>query len=287
MKRVSDTIKEVQYRRLLKRSFEPREEFLNSSRELFLAEVAKRRVAPYAPQLAWRQWGLRAVRYSVAFAGLVIVGTSGLVAYADTTNVSLDNPLYPLKRVGEQVRLTVVSAEKEVEVHRELAERRANEFVQIETRKRPDDSGGVVELRKLEDTERELRSEFHKNIEAIDDHSKKQDIPTVLVADRGLCLSAELVDRRESNGKSEQYKRFKDQCKDLLEDDRDAHTQLTDSSDDSRDNGPVRDARNGEDVKRLESGERKREDATSTSGKDRDKGNDRVDSHDELRGERD
>ena len=294
MKIVVDTIKEVQSRRLLKRSFAPREEFMNNTRELFLAEVAKRRVAPYAPQLAWYMFGMRTLRYSIAFAVIALVGTSGLVAYADGTNVAVDSPLYSLKRVGEQDRLTVAPAAKEVEVYRELAERRANEFIQIETKKKPDNSDTLDALRKLEDTEKELRSAFRKNIEALNDYSDLRNTVPATV-DFGLCQAAQLVDRRGDNGKSDQYKRFEDQCERLMGDNfNDNRDRSMRAGGDSRTTSPVDliDDRGGENNNRVIDNPSAR---TSGRGdpirqddsKDRDRGGSRTNNHDEIREERD
>lgn len=218
MKRIADTIKEVQYRRLLKHAFEPRKDFLEHSREVFLSEVAKRRVAPYAPRFAWHTFGVRALRYSVALSVIALIGTSGLVAYADTTNVGVESPLYPLKRVGEQVRLTVAPANREPELHKELAQRRASEFAEIESKKRPDDDGDVKTLRALEDKENKLRAEFRKSIEEIEEYSTKESNVAPIVAEgAGLCQAAQMVERNNGNGKSEAYKKFEDRCKELLD----------------------------------------------------------------------
>lgn len=225
MKRVTDTIKEVQYRRLLKRSFEPRKEFMESSREAFLAEVAKRRVAPYAPQLAWHAFGMQVARYSAVFASIALLGTSGLVAYADNRNVSVESPLYPLKRMGEQVRLTVVSAAKEPELRKEFAHRRANELAEIETKNRPDDDGDMEQLRVLETKEKELREEFRKNVEKIEEDISEHDgAVSTIASGAGLCQAAQAVEKHAGNGKSERYKKFEDRCKNLLESEDDDHT---------------------------------------------------------------
>lgn len=217
MKGISDTIKEIQYRRLLKRSFEPRKEFLNASRELFLEEVAKRRVAPLAPQFAWHALGIRTVRYAAVFVAVVLVGTSGLVTYADSTNVSVSSPLYVLKRVGEQVRLVTTPAIKEPELRKEFAERRANELVEIEQKQQPDASGGVEQLRKLKTKEKELRADFRNNVEKIQEHTTQNADPSsVVMPETGLCQAAQVVEKDSNNGTSEVYKKFEDRCKKLL-----------------------------------------------------------------------
>ena len=217
MKWIADTIKAIRYRRLVKRSLEPRKEFMQSSREAFLAEVAKRRVAPFAPQFAWRAFGMQSIRYVAVFAAVALIGTTGLVAYADTNNVGVTSPLYPLKRVGEQVRLTVVPTKKELELRREIAQRRASELAEIETTKQPDHDGDVEQLRTIEKKEKELRAEFRKHVEVIESRSSEHaDAEPAIVAEPGLCHAVQIVEKHDGNGKSERYKKFEERCKESM-----------------------------------------------------------------------
>lgn len=264
MKWISNTIKSIRYRRLVKRSLEPREAFLEASREVFLAEVAKRRVAPYAPQFAWRTFGIQTIRYSAVFASIALLGTSGLVAYADNRNVSVDSPLYPLKRVGERVRLTVVPATRESELRKEFAQRRASELAEVETKKRSDDDGDVKRLRELETKEKELRAEFRKNIEVIEEHTDERTEKSVVdvVSETGLCQAAKTVERHAENGKSERYKKFEERCRNVLdkEDERDTDSPIATSSavdDRNADKREEKNERSGdrkkvEDIERIE-----------------------------------
>lgn len=207
----------MRYRRLLRRSFEPRKEFLDATRSAFLAEVAKRRVGFVAPQFTRRAWGINAVRYGLVFAGIVLFSTSGLVAYADNTNVGVDNTLYPLKRVAERVRLSVVPAIKETQLREEFAQRRANELIVVEQKQASDNVGNSKQTRKWETKAVELRTEFRNTIAKIEE---KNDSESPVVSkptnEKGLCRAVEAVEKNAGNGKSGSYKKFEERCKRLL-----------------------------------------------------------------------
>ncbi|KKU97985.1 MAG: hypothetical protein UY31_C0063G0001, partial [Candidatus Wolfebacteria bacterium GW2011_GWE1_48_7] len=149
-------------------------------------------------------------------------------------------------------------------------------------------------LRKLEDTEKELRSAFRKNIEALNDYSDLRNTVPATV-DFGLCQAAQLVDRRGDNGKSDQYKRFEDQCERLMGDNfNDNRDRSMRAGGDSRTTSPVDliDDRGGENNNRVIDNPSAR---TSGRGdpirqddsKDRDRGGSRTNNHDEIREERD
>lgn len=173
MKGIRDTIKEVQYRKMLKHLFEPRKEFLERSRGVFLDEVAKRRVAPLAPQIRWRSIGVKSLQYMVVFAIVALVGTSGLVAFADSQNVEATHPLYQFKRIGEQVRLTIAPKQSKHLLHEEFAKRRAEEVRQITAIVQTETDGARD---RHEQQIAKIQHEFKKDIEdiaAIPDIDKK------------------------------------------------------------------------------------------------------------------
>ena len=67
----------------------------------------------------------------LALAAIVLGGAS---VYADTKNVSADNPLYPLKRFGESVQLALATPEEKPQLEAALATRRADEITDLEDR---------------------------------------------------------------------------------------------------------------------------------------------------------
>jgi hypothetical protein len=191
MKRITDTIKEVQYRRLLKRSFEPRKEFLESTRAAFLAEVATRRVAPLAPQFAWRALGIRGLQYTAAFVAVALLGTSSLVAFADSQNVQATHPLYQLKRIGEHVRLSVTPEQNKHLLHEEFAQRRATEVLAMRQIANAETDG----VRERHETEiRKIKKDFQKNIEALEDESAVVSVLSPANV-RGLCATKEKIEQ--------------------------------------------------------------------------------------------
>lgn len=70
---------------------------------------------------------------------LIVIGALAAVmvsvsAYADTKNVAADNPLYPLKRLSENVRLAFTPASEKSQLEATLATRRADEIQDLSTR---------------------------------------------------------------------------------------------------------------------------------------------------------
>lgn len=64
-----------------------------------------------------------------AFAGVFI----GVSVYADVANVAVNSPLYPLKRLSENVQLAVVPTEDKPQLQAVFAARRASEISKLET----------------------------------------------------------------------------------------------------------------------------------------------------------
>lgn len=254
MKRIFDIIKEIRYRRLLKRSFEPRAEFLETSRMAFLDAVAKRRVAPLTSYTAWHTFGMRGLRYGAAFASIAIMSTSGLVAYADYRNVPVESPLYSLKRVGEQIRLVTTPTIRESEIYQELAHRRADEFVTMESKRILATSNSDELSQKEQKKENKLRKDFRKNVEKIEEYSAttgSAEYVPVVEYKTDLCRAAEVVEKYSGNGKSDAYKKFEKRCKELLsteEDNNSTTTILNDNEEDDRE----QDARKESRVRRVE-----------------------------------
>lgn len=68
-----------------------------------------------------------------ALIALILVGaTAGATVYADTNNVPVSSPLYPLKRLGENVQLTLATPAAKPELEATFAVRRATEIDDLE-----------------------------------------------------------------------------------------------------------------------------------------------------------
>ncbi|HZQ45922.1 MAG TPA: DUF5667 domain-containing protein [Verrucomicrobiae bacterium] len=120
--------------RELKQLLTPPEEFTTKTKHAFLAVFdATRRRGVAAGAVAARPWST-AVRVLLAGGALVAV-LMGVSAYADTANVPADSPLYPLKRLSENVRVALAAPEGKAELQVSLASRRAAEIEDISARK--------------------------------------------------------------------------------------------------------------------------------------------------------
>ncbi len=213
MKGIRDTIKEVQYRKVLKHLFEPRKEFLESSREAFLIEIAKRRVSPLAPHIRWRTIGARSFQYVAIFAAVALLSTSGLVAFADSQNVEATHPLYQFKRIGERVRLAITPKQNEHLLHEEFAKRRAEEVLQIAAIAQTETDGARD---RHEKQIVKIRHEFKKDIEDI---AEVPDIDKKFSPMRieALCnTKAEIENRIGDDDSNIALKHFDERCATLL-----------------------------------------------------------------------
>ena len=104
----------------IRKETEPNPDFAHHAKERYLALYEAVFPAKNSP---WKVYLMRAA--SVAAACMVVLGTASV--YADQSNVGVQSPLYPLKRVSESVRFAVSSDEKKQELQTELAVRRVEE----------------------------------------------------------------------------------------------------------------------------------------------------------------
>jgi hypothetical protein len=115
--------------RNVRRVFEPRKEFAEKTKNLFLLRFGKRfSSAPYFvphPRLVLKI-------AAAAFAAFVVTG--GISVYADMTDVKADNPMYPLKRYSETVRMTLAASSEKPQLHIEFAGRRLAEIEDLKNK---------------------------------------------------------------------------------------------------------------------------------------------------------
>ena len=112
--------------RLLRKRFSPDPEFLARARGDFLSRLAGLSGIAVA---AKRGFSL-ALKYTIAF--VIILGLNGgLVAFADGQNVPPTHPLYPFKRLGEDITLTFASPQSKPYLHKQFAERRLEEIKEV------------------------------------------------------------------------------------------------------------------------------------------------------------
>lgn len=106
---------------LIKRFFEPRKEFIEETRILFISRIGKEKVNAF---FVFKPF----FKYAFATALIVIFLSSGLVIYADSANVGATNPLYGFKKTGENVRIAVAPKGRKAMVCHQIAQRRIEEM---------------------------------------------------------------------------------------------------------------------------------------------------------------
>ncbi|HZZ99234.1 MAG TPA: DUF5667 domain-containing protein [Candidatus Paceibacterota bacterium] len=124
---IKEKLKERKIRRLLRRHFDPSDEFLRSSRSDFLDAVQKEfevaRVPIHHHVIRWR--------YALMAVLIATMSTAGVMTYADVANVPPTHPLYQFKRVSEQIRLDFSTPQKQVQLHQDFAARRVQEIQEL------------------------------------------------------------------------------------------------------------------------------------------------------------
>lgn len=117
-----------------RKELRPREEFIDRGRERFLAafdasEMGARNAVGALP--ARVPYVTLFFKFAIGAAAAFFV-FAGFSAYADTTNVPATNPLYPLKRLSESVRLALAPVPDKPKVQAALAVRRAAEIDELD-----------------------------------------------------------------------------------------------------------------------------------------------------------
>ncbi len=115
----------------MKFDFSPSEEFARKAKERFLATFDARYPAARsagAPRFIF------VLKAAAGIAAVFAVLLGGASVYADTRNVSADNPLYPLKRLTESVQLALTTPAAKPQLEATFAARRAGEITDLEDR---------------------------------------------------------------------------------------------------------------------------------------------------------
>jgi|GEM_PF-2170660 hypothetical protein len=131
------TTKTKKLPRAAQKSLLPRKEFIEHGRERFLAAfdasalargatIATTTSAPAQPAYV-------ATFFKIGIGALAALCVAvGVSAYADTANVPPTSPLYPLKRLSENVQLAVAPAPEKAQLQATFAVRRANEIAALQ-----------------------------------------------------------------------------------------------------------------------------------------------------------
>lgn len=113
----------------LKKGLAPDEKFIKQGKAHFLAafdtsELSKLAPAPKGSPFTW----VFKIGIGMMAVLAIVAGTS---AYADTANVSVNSPLYPLKRLGENVQLALTPQQDKAQLQATFAERRVSEIAEL------------------------------------------------------------------------------------------------------------------------------------------------------------
>lgn len=120
---------DVKYRRVLRRYFEPRKDFLEESRLLFIQKLKDHEIVTKKEFI--RIPYIRVLKYALASILLISMLGGGSIILAEKQNVGPDSPLYEFKKLGESIQVQLAPEEERPLLHKEFAERRLEELKQL------------------------------------------------------------------------------------------------------------------------------------------------------------
>lgn len=109
--------------------FEPARTFKDDARRKFLAAFDARH-----PGDRRTFWITTAARFLAAAAAIVAIVMSGATVYADAANVPAWSPLYPFKRLGENIQIAVAPPSEGASLQASFAARRVEEIGDLQNR---------------------------------------------------------------------------------------------------------------------------------------------------------
>ena len=124
---------ELKYRSHLhasRRFVRPRREFLVRTRAEFLEALLQKGVATPVSFSSSNQTRL-VVRYAALATAFMLLLNGGAIVLADSQNVAPSHPLYPYKRLGENVQLSLASNTNRPALRSKFAERRLEEMKEV------------------------------------------------------------------------------------------------------------------------------------------------------------
>lgn len=113
----------------MKYNFLPSKEFTQRARDRFLTAFDARYPSVVTPWHARIVFTAKALASVLAIAAVVLGSAS---VYADTRNVPVNDPLYPLKRLNESVRLAVAPPQEKPQLQASFVARRVSELNDLE-----------------------------------------------------------------------------------------------------------------------------------------------------------
>lgn len=209
----------------LKNIFEPGKDFLKNSQFLFTGEIAKRRAIFATPDktVSSRLF----FKYAAGIAAALLFITSSASVYADQTDVSPESPLYPFKKLSENIQLSLASNKGKIALYEKFAERRVKEIEKIDElvgEKSEKETERIKEIKEKikEDFKDKVVKIEDKNIEGTDKMIGSDNIAVGTEKEikdteqSKLCdLNFENIENGEGRDfwkKSEKLEKFKEKC---------------------------------------------------------------------------
>ncbi|PIR44402.1 hypothetical protein COV23_00015 [Candidatus Wolfebacteria bacterium CG10_big_fil_rev_8_21_14_0_10_31_9] len=158
----------------LKSIFEPRKEFLNNSRPLFLNEVSKKYGASFRQPIKINATNL-VFRYAIGVVAMLLFIASGASVYANQTDVDSQSPLYPFKKLNENIQLTLAPKDKKTDLYEKFAERRVKEINSL-VAKKSEKNSEEIKIRK-----EKLKEDFKNKINKIEEQNNYSGEKTIIV----------------------------------------------------------------------------------------------------------
>ena len=228
----------VRYRRILKRHFEPSQDFLKESKILFLQKLREEKVVTKKESIRIPVQRV-VLKYGLAGVLAILMFGAGSIIYAEKQNVSPDNPLYEFKKLGESIQIKLAAEEEKPLLHKEFAERRLEEikFLKLETpepqKENVQNNGNSEPLNQQQATISNLEEDFHKEVNAIlkevkapeqppksPESTEPKVEPEETDKNKNLCESiSKIVEKHEeiTPGDKEEWHEFNEKCHKFLE----------------------------------------------------------------------
>lgn len=254
---IKEKINNWRTRKDIQAFFEPDEEFLNRSRQLFLSAVEQK----YGLGLVLRQsFNHRLVFKLVSgVAVFAFLSLSGVVAYADQKNVGPTSPLYDLKILGEKVQVEMAPSSKKMEVYEKFAQRRYEELTEMRDEMikngvaLPEDfsesavsqeskadqilmSAPVVSSPEREERMeriKEIKKDFEKKVEGLEEQLEARQAAPEQSQWQRVCDYKKEMFRGEDGEKSEKFYKFGKRC-DAVSNEESGNRQERDNEDEDK-----------------------------------------------------
>jgi len=222
---------EMKYRRAIRRYLKPDEDFLKNLKKLFLEQLAQEQVVTNRP-ISRIYLHNRVFYYAASCLFVLLIVGSGTFVFAEKQNVNALHPFYPLKRLGETIKLELAPQEQKAELHDAYAGRRLDEIKQLTTEKIvtedediPNEKAEAKRQQVIENLNNDFNQEIDKVFKEIDVEKPKTTAPPTADAPsipgdvskraQNLCKSvSEKMKLRNSilSGKSGELSDFSAEC---------------------------------------------------------------------------